>query len=63
MGIKEMVLEQGRSEGIEQGKSETILQVLKALLKDGDYTIEKITAILGVSEDFVRTTKKDLEMV
>ncbi|HTN38394.1 MAG TPA: hypothetical protein VL053_15040 [Arachidicoccus sp.] len=59
MGIKEMVLEQGR----EQGRSETILQVLKALLKDGTNTIEKIAAILGVSEDFVRTAKKDLKIV
>ena len=48
--------EKGRSEGRSEGKSE----VIKSLLAQTDFSIDKIASIAGVTEDLVRQVKADL---
>ena len=48
--------EKGRSEGRSEGKSE----VIKSLLAQTDFSIDKIASIAGVTEDLVRQVKSDL---
>ena len=49
--------EKGRSEGRSEGKSE----VIKSLLAQTDFSIDKIASIAGVTEDLVRQVKADLK--
>jgi hypothetical protein len=57
MGIREMVLDRAKKEGIEEGK----IEVVKNLLSTGEFTIAKIANFAGVTEAFVRKVKKDLK--
>jgi len=50
----------GQKEGIEQGKDEKTLEVVRSLLLNTEHTIPEIARLINVSEDFVRMVKKSL---
>ena len=46
--------------GEEKGRSEGKSEVIKSLLAQTDFSIDKIASIAGVTEDLVRQVKSDL---
>ena len=57
MGIREMVLDKAKKEGIQENKSE----IVKTLLIMGEFSISKIAEIVNVSEAFVERIKSTLK--
>jgi hypothetical protein len=58
MGIREMVLDRAKKEGIQQGFEKGKTEVVKNLLLTGEFTIVQIANFAGVTEAFVRKVKK-----
>ena len=56
MGIEEFLLDRARKEGV----SDKEIAFTKSLLTSTDFNVEKIAQLVGVTEDFVLTIKKDL---
>jgi hypothetical protein len=57
MGIREMVLDRAKKEGLE----EKSFKVVENLLATGKFTIAEIANFADVSEAYVRKVKKDLK--
>ena len=58
--IKKTAEEKGKIEGRIEGKIEEKENLVKNLLADGEFAIPKIASLVGVTEDFVRKVKKDM---
>jgi hypothetical protein len=61
MGIREMVLDRARTEGIEIGAEKKGNEMIKNLLAIGKLTIAEIASIANVTEAFVRKVKKGVQ--
>ena len=57
MGIREQVLEMAKMEGLAEGKTE----VVRNLITSNRFTIAEIANFAGVSEIFVTEVKKSLK--
>ena len=60
MGIKGMVMEWVKKEGVEKGRRETKTQVVQNLLSTGKFTITEIANFTSVSESFGNDVKNGL---
>jgi predicted transposase/invertase (TIGR01784 family) len=65
MGIREMVLDRAKKEGIEvgleKGREEKTFKVVENLLAAGKFTLAEIANFADVSEAYIRKVKKDLK--
>lgn len=53
--------EEGREEGIKKGREEGKIDVIVNLLQKTDFSVEKISAVAGVSEEFVENIRKRIK--
>jgi len=57
MGVKEYLIQQGREEGLEEGKE----LFVKNLLSNTDFTIAKIASLANVTQAFVKKVRTSLQ--
>jgi hypothetical protein len=58
--IKMITREEALEEGIEKGENKKNLEFVKNLLLNTDFSISKIAALAGVSEDFAKEVQSNL---
>ena len=61
MGIREMVLERAKKEGLEKGKEAKSYEVVKNLIERMGMTDARVADIAGVSVTFVKKVRKKLK--
>jgi hypothetical protein len=61
MGIDEYVKLEGIEEGIEIGRKESDRRFVENLLRETEFSAERISALLGVSVEFVEEVMKSLK--
>ena len=59
MGIEEFLLDRAEKKGIEKGIEQSVIKVVKSLLRETDFDDDKIASLIGISPESVRKIKME----
>ena len=58
----ESAREESESDGFKKGIEKNRMETVKALLRSGDFSISKISKILGLDLDYIKKVKDSLQL-
>jgi hypothetical protein len=61
MGIKEIIIEQARQDGLKKGEKKAKSSIVQSLLEQTDLSVDKIASIVGIRETQVQRLKKSVK--